>query len=256
MTGAGARHLDRARASGQRLREGSRMRGESATAPSRRGRRPAFPRPANREVLDRRRLDRCATPSTRSVTCRCRRISSARMTPRSRSLSNRLRARADRSPRRRQVCILRRKFWPALADRGIERATVTLHVGYGTFQPVRVDRVEDHRVEAEALRGAAETAATALTRAKREAPRIIAVGTTTTRTLESLAIDAEARSPGDGETTLFIHPGIRVQDRRDHQFPPAEVVAVDAGRGVRRPRAILAPYRHSHRARLSLLQLR
>ena len=95
----------------------------------------------------------------------------------------------------------------ALADRGIERAAVTLHVGYGTFQPVRVDRVEDHRVEAEYYEVTATTA-TALTRAKRERRRIIAVGTTTTRTLESLVVDAHGEiHPGNGETTLFIHPG-------------------------------------------------
>jgi S-adenosylmethionine:tRNA ribosyltransferase-isomerase len=95
----------------------------------------------------------------------------------------------------------------ALADRGVERASVTLHVGYGTFQPVRVDRVEDHRVEAEYYEVTAATA-TALTRARRERRRIIAVGTTTTRTLESLAVDARGEiRPGHGETTLFIHPG-------------------------------------------------
>jgi S-adenosylmethionine:tRNA ribosyltransferase-isomerase len=95
----------------------------------------------------------------------------------------------------------------ALADRGIERAAVTLHVGYGTFQPVRVDRVEDHRVEAEYYEVPATTAM-ALTRAKRERRRIIAVGTTTTRTLESLVVDAHGEiHPGNGETTLFVHPG-------------------------------------------------
>ena len=95
----------------------------------------------------------------------------------------------------------------ALADRGVERATVTLHVGYGTFQPVRVDRVEDHQVEAEHYEVTTDAAA-ALTRAKREGRRIIAVGTTTTRTLESLAVDDHGDvKPGSGETTLFIHPG-------------------------------------------------
>ena len=95
----------------------------------------------------------------------------------------------------------------ALAQRGIERTAVTLHVGYGTFQPVRVDRVEDHRVEAEHYEVTAETAA-ALTRAKRDKRRVIAVGTTTTRTLESLSVGGDgAIEPGSGETTLFIYPG-------------------------------------------------
>lgn len=104
-------------------------------------------------------------------------------------------------------------FTPALLDelqaRGILRAAVTLHVGYGTFQPIRVDRVEDHEMEAEHYEVSAATAE-ALTAARREGRRIITVGTTSTRTVESLAIDAEgAVQPGRGETALFIHPGHR-----------------------------------------------
>jgi S-adenosylmethionine:tRNA ribosyltransferase-isomerase len=95
----------------------------------------------------------------------------------------------------------------ALDARGIERATVTLHVGYGTFQPVRVDRVEEHRVEGEHYEVGPSTAA-ALTRARREGRRVIAVGTTTTRTLESLTVTEDGEvAPGHGETTLFIYPG-------------------------------------------------
>jgi S-adenosylmethionine:tRNA ribosyltransferase-isomerase len=80
-------------------------------------------------------------------------------------------------------------------------------VGYGTFQPVRVDRVEEHRVEAEQYEVTPDTAA-ALTRARREGRRIIAVGTTTTRTLESLAVSAAGEvEAGHGETNVFIYPG-------------------------------------------------
>jgi S-adenosylmethionine:tRNA ribosyltransferase-isomerase len=97
-----------------------------------------------------------------------------------------------------------------LADldrRGIDRVEVTLHVGYGTFKPVRVERVEDHVMEPEAFT-VGERAAGALTRALHEGRRIIAVGTTTVRTLESLNIDAEgAVHPVSGRTALFIHPG-------------------------------------------------
>ena len=94
-----------------------------------------------------------------------------------------------------------------LAARGIELAEVTLHVGYGTFKPVKVEHVEQHVVDPEPYTVSAETAA-ALTRARRERRRIIAVGTTTVRTLESLDImpDGEVRG-GRGETTLFIRPG-------------------------------------------------
>lgn len=99
------------------------------------------------------------------------------------------------------------EVFAALDARGVERVTVTLHVGYGTFQPVRVDRVEEHRVEAEQYEVTSDTAA-ALTRAKREGRRIIAVGTTTTRTLESLAVSAAGDvEAGRGETNLFIYPG-------------------------------------------------
>lgn len=102
-------------------------------------------------------------------------------------------------------------FTPALLDRlgarGIERAEITLHVGYGTFQPVRVDRVEDHRLESEQYEIPPQTA-DAIERARRDRRRIIAVGTTTTRTLEAVARAHEGRIvPGAGATDLFIYPG-------------------------------------------------
>ena len=94
-----------------------------------------------------------------------------------------------------------------LHARGVERADVTLHVGYGTFQPVRVDRVEDHTVDPEHVEVSRETA-DALTAARREQRRVIAVGTTTVRALESLAIDPDdAVRTAQGETRMFIHPG-------------------------------------------------
>src|SRR4029079_18045202 len=76
-----------------------------------------------------------------------------------------------------------------LRARGVEVAEITLHVGYGTFKPVRGDTIEDHVVDAEALTVSPD-AADALTQARREQRRIIAVGTTTTRALESLTIEA------------------------------------------------------------------
>ena len=104
-------------------------------------------------------------------------------------------------------------FTPQILDqvstRGVERVNVTLHVGYGTFQPVRVDRVEDHQVEAEHYEVSPATAE-AVNKARRDGRRVIAVGTTTTRTLESLAVSASGDVlPGSGETTLFIHPGFQ-----------------------------------------------
>jgi S-adenosylmethionine:tRNA ribosyltransferase-isomerase len=71
-----------------------------------------------------------------------------------------------------------------LKERGVEIVEITLHVGYGTFQPVRVERVEDHRVEPETYSISRE-AARSINRALEEKRRVIAVGTTTTRALES-----------------------------------------------------------------------
>jgi S-adenosylmethionine:tRNA ribosyltransferase-isomerase len=98
-----------------------------------------------------------------------------------------------------------------LSSQGVNRVEVTLHVGYGTFKPVKAERVEEHVVDAERFT-VSEEAAAALTRARQECRRIIAVGTTTVRTLESLSITREgAVLPGTGETTLFIRPGHRFQ---------------------------------------------
>ncbi len=124
--------------------------------------------------------------------------------------------------------------------RGIETAEITLHVGYGTFQPVRVERVEDHHVEPESYSISYE-AARSINRALEENRRVIAVGTTTTRALESAAmreeesrgVEGQRKSGGEEEkrsggaftstppllgtparffprtaaTELFIHPG-------------------------------------------------
>ena len=96
----------------------------------------------------------------------------------------------------------------ALVDRGVEIAEITLHVGYGTFQPIRVDRVEDHRLEPERYAIGAP-AADAINRARAERRRVVAVGTTTTRTLEAAARGSGAVVAGQGETDLFLYPGAR-----------------------------------------------
>jgi S-adenosylmethionine:tRNA ribosyltransferase-isomerase len=95
----------------------------------------------------------------------------------------------------------------ALRHRGVEIAAITLHVGYGTFQPVRVDRVEDHRLEPERYEVSGDTAR-ALNRALDQGRRVVAVGTTTTRTLEAVARDHDGRLvASSGSTDLFIFPG-------------------------------------------------
>ena len=97
----------------------------------------------------------------------------------------------------------------ALAARGVEIVALTLHVGYGTFQPIRVDRVEDHRLEAERYEIGAPAAA-AINRARADRRRIIAVGTTTTRTLEAVArLHDGAIVAGQGDTDLFLYPGAK-----------------------------------------------
>jgi S-adenosylmethionine:tRNA ribosyltransferase-isomerase len=130
----------------------------------------------------------------------------------------------------------------SLRDKGIEIAEITLHVGYGTFQPVRVERVEDHRVEPETY-SISDGAAASINRALAEGRRVIAVGTTTTRAIESAAMrEAEGQrsmgakersptprssapllsrsyaplplrapaeiTPGTATTDLFIYPGV------------------------------------------------
>jgi len=97
----------------------------------------------------------------------------------------------------------------ALAAAGIRRASVTLHVGYGTFKPVRVERVEDHEVDAEAYE-ISDAAARAVAETRAAARRVIAVGTTTARALESAA-DGRGIRTGAARTDLFIHPGYRFQ---------------------------------------------
>jgi len=99
----------------------------------------------------------------------------------------------------------------ALRTQGVGRADLTLHVGYGTFKPVRAERVEEHRVDEESFEIPPETAEE-VNAARVEGRRVVAVGTTTTRTLESAAMAGGGRvRPGQGETGLFIYPGFRFQ---------------------------------------------
>jgi S-adenosylmethionine:tRNA ribosyltransferase-isomerase len=95
----------------------------------------------------------------------------------------------------------------ALEGRGVTRAEITLHVGYGTFEPVRTDVVEDHRIHPEPFE-IDRTAASAIATAQREGRRIVSVGTTTTRTIEAVAAQhAGIVHEASGEASLFIYPG-------------------------------------------------
>ena len=134
-----------------------------------------------------------------------------------------------------------------LAECGIERAEMTLHVGYGTFKPVRVERVEDHAVDPEEYEIPEGTAA-AIERARAEHRRVIAIGTTTTRALEDAASRSGGRvTPSAGTASLFIYPGhqFRVIDGLLTNFHlPASsllmLVAAFAGR-----ERVLAAYREA-----------
>jgi S-adenosylmethionine:tRNA ribosyltransferase-isomerase len=135
-----------------------------------------------------------------------------------------------------------------LRARGVEIATVTLHVGLGTFQPVRVATVEEIRLHAEPYTISSVTAA-ALNRARAEGRRIVAVGTTTTRTLEHVARVFEGREveAHSGETALFLSPGVEfrmvgglVTNFHLPQSTLVMLVSAFAGRDH-----VLAAYRHA-----------
>lgn len=95
----------------------------------------------------------------------------------------------------------------ALADMGVETAFVTLHVGAGTFQPVRVERLEDHHMHHEWLEVGQETV-DAILRCKTRGGRVIAVGTTSVRSLETAAKGGRL-APFSGDTDIFLYPGCR-----------------------------------------------
>lgn len=134
----------------------------------------------------------------------------------------------------------------ALAERGIETARVTLHVGAGTFRPVRAERVEDHRMHAEVLRVPEETAAAiAATRAR--GGRVIAVGTTVVRALESAVDDDATVRAFSGETRLYLVPGSRfaVIDGLVTNFhlPGSTLLMLVCAFGGYEP--VMAAYRHA-----------
>ncbi len=138
----------------------------------------------------------------------------------------------------------------AIRMRGVEIATVTLHVGLGTFQPVRVDRVEDVRLHAERYTISPETAA-AMNAARREGRRVVATGTTTVRTLEHCAQMSPEFVPHSGSTNIFISPGFEFRVvgalLTNFHLPHSTLlmlVCAFAGR-----EQVLAAYRHAVEAR-------
>jgi S-adenosylmethionine:tRNA ribosyltransferase-isomerase len=101
-----------------------------------------------------------------------------------------------------------REILQRLKARGIETTEVTLHVGLGTFQPVRVERVEEHKLHREAYSISSESAEK-INRALDEGRRVVAIGTTSVRTLEFSARATGRVEAGQGDADLFIYPGFQ-----------------------------------------------
>jgi S-adenosylmethionine:tRNA ribosyltransferase-isomerase len=136
-----------------------------------------------------------------------------------------------------------------LEEIGIGRAEVTLHVGAGTFQPVRVDEVDRHEMHAEWIE-VDEEACSMIRSARRRGGRIIAVGTTSVRSLETAAADGEL-SPFRGDSRLFIRPGyrFRVVDAMITNFHLPESTLLMLVSAFSGQTAIMDAYRHAVQAR-------
>ena len=130
-------------------------------------------------------------------------------------------------------------------DRGIETAHVTLHVGAGTFQPVRVQNLAEHRMHVERWH-LPQATADAISAARARGGKVVAVGTTTLRTLESAALKGPLAA-GFGDTDLFVTPGFefRVVDRLVTNFhlPKSTLLMLVSAFGGLEP--VRAAYRHA-----------
>ena len=144
----------------------------------------------------------------------------------------------------------------ALHARGVSLHRVTLHVGAGTFLPVKADDTSGHKMHAEWGGVTAETAA-ALNAARRAGGRIVAVGSTALRLIESAAAEDGTLSAFSGDTALVHHARLSLSRRRRDadQFPPAALDLVHAGLGVLRARCHAQSLCACDRERLSLLFL-
>jgi len=133
--------------------------------------------------------------------------------------------------------------------KGVRIAFVTLHVGAGTFQPVRTERLSEHRMHAERFE-VPEATALAVNEARGHGKQVIAVGTTSVRALESCMREGRLHA-GSGETRLFIVPGFRFQcvDRllTNFHLPGSTLLMLVAAFGGTQP--VLQAYRHAVTAR-------
>lgn len=133
-----------------------------------------------------------------------------------------------------------------LAAIGVETASVTLHVGAGTFAPMQTDDITEHRMHSERYRIPNETV-TAIRNARARGGRILAVGTTTLRALESAAAKTGEVAAGDGETALFVRPGFRfhVVDRllTNFHLPKSTLLVLVSTFAGHEP--VVAAYQHA-----------
>lgn len=141
------------------------------------------------------------------------------------------------------------KMFERLRGREVETAFLTLHVGAGTFQPIRVEEIREHRMHAESLE-VNEEVCRQVRAARREGRRVIAVGTTVVRALEAAA-QAGTLAPYKGETDLFIYPGYRFRTvdallTNFHLPGSTLLMLVCAFAGTER---VLQAYRHAARER-------
>ena len=137
----------------------------------------------------------------------------------------------------------------ALRARGIEFGHVTLHVGAGTFQPMRVDDIHEHRMHSEWINVGAELVQQ-VRRTRASGGRVVAIGTTVLRALESALVDGELQ-PFAGDTSIFIFPGYRIRSvdallTNFHLPESTLLMLVSAFAGKER---IFAAYEHAVRER-------
>jgi len=138
-----------------------------------------------------------------------------------------------------------REMLQQLTDLGVRQAHITLHVGAGTFQPVRAERLEDHEMHSEYLE-LDETVCEQVRETRRRGGRVVAVGTTSVRSLESAAAAGELR-PYSGDTRLFIFPGyrFRVVDALITNFHLPESTLLMLVCALSGYQPVMAAYRHA-----------
>jgi S-adenosylmethionine:tRNA ribosyltransferase-isomerase len=133
-----------------------------------------------------------------------------------------------------------------IAQQGAETAEITLHVGLGTFQPVRVETVEEHKLHSEVYEITAD-AVGKINRALDEHRRVIAIGTTTVRTLEFAAKKGGRVESGRGEADLFIYPGFQFRVisamLTNFHLPQSTLLMLVSAFGGKEQ--VLAAYRHA-----------